>query len=171
MILGGNVQNFKCVREYPIYKSEVEGKTVYKIQENDDGKRSDDSVIVKMDTETRDWSPIDSCEKNVDAEEMRRTYGLWKKGMVSRILGKEGIQQNDITSFRNESKNEVYVGSKPYNNFNWAHDDDYAADKREGARNGKLYCYSYLDSAWMRKIDDEWTLQEWYLLNEYSHKK
>jgi len=170
MILAGNVQNFKTVREYPIYQSTLDGNTVYRIQENKEGKDPHDSILVKMDKETRDWYPIDSCEKTLESQDMKMNYGLWKKGLLSSILGKDGVQQKDVTSFRNESNTETYVGSKPYKMYEWAN-DDYAMDKLEGARHGKLYCYSYLDSAYVRKIDDEWTLEEWYLLNEYSNKK
>jgi|GEM_PF-3200297 len=171
MILAGNVRNFKGVRDYPIYKSTQDGNTVYRIQENKEGKRKDDSILVKMDKETRDWYPIDSCEKALESEDMKMNYGLWKKGRLSRILGKEEIQQKDVTSFRNESDTETYVGTKLYNLYNWAHDDDFAGDRRDGLKKGKLYCYSYLDSAYVRKINDEWTLEEWYLLNDYNEKK
>ncbi|MGV8120328.1 MAG: hypothetical protein AB2L14_11255 [Candidatus Xenobiia bacterium LiM19] len=171
MILAGNVQKFKKVRDYPIYKSTQDGNTVYRIQENKEGKRKDDSILIKMDKETRDWYPIDSCEKAIECEDMKINYGLWKKGILSSILGKEGIQQKDVTSFRNESDTETYVGTKPYNPDIWKRDDHCASSKMDGLKKGKLYCYSYLATANVRKINDEWTLEEWYLLNDYTEKK
>lgn len=47
MILAGNVQKFKSVREYPIYKSIQDVNNVYRIQENKEGKKKDDSILVQ----------------------------------------------------------------------------------------------------------------------------
>lgn len=99
--------------QYAIYGDQLNGQTLYKVDEFNDGKTSDDRVLVK--NQDGQWTPVDTIDKGISSAELKENYGLWQdKRRIRDLFKKDGKVQNDeVTPFSKELKTKQCEGCDP----------------------------------------------------------
>jgi hypothetical protein len=96
-------------RSYRLYRDRLNGKPVYKVEENTDRETDGARILVRMDQETGQWVIVENLDREISHQDLKKWFGLWKEQEVTKgfLFWKKtcrptnsDIERESVTPFR-----------------------------------------------------------------------